>query len=201
MHIKIGIVGISGYGKSVLTGKLLRQFDRVIAFDPTGDEMFDDENMTEVYTNKQLDFHLKNAYESKYLIVLRPEIFQEYYYMIQTAAQAADCALIFDELAVFAPSNPRTSPIAIDGEYTNALYDIFLRGRKRGQSIIWNSQRGYSVNMTCRSQTHTYCVFRTIEERDLIAYGVPRPEFERVKRLKVGEFYSNNPEKINRLLQ
>lgn len=170
----LGILGMSGSGKSTFTEGIVRPLRRAVIFDYQHDDLFDGYEVV-----KSLKSYSDAVARDEFSVVFRAKRVTEYIEAIEhTADNVRDVSLVFDELAVYAPS--RRAP--------EVMSEVFFRGRRRGYSIIWNSHRPQGVDVDIRSQTHTYCVFQTVEPNDIKFLEIPPIERRDIKNFKWGEF-------------
>lgn len=173
-YINIGVLGMSGSGKTVMTEALIRPFDRLIVFDYQEDDAYDNYVVT---TNlSSLEKAVKT--QPEFAIALRGNtgFFIDSLHIVSQYAR--NCCIVFDEMSMYAPT--RNMP--------EAMKEIICRGRRKGYVLIWNTQRPKGVNAEVRSQTHAYIVFCMMETLDADYFEVDPQEKLALKQLKVGQF-------------
>lgn len=171
----VGVLGMSGFGKTVMCEALIRPLNRVIIFDYQHDDKYDS---YQIATTNKAFVELVSG-EEDLAVAFRGKKLFEYLDAIEyTADNVRDVCILFDEMSMYAPVR----------QVPESIKEIFFRGRRKGYSLIWNSHRPHAVDISVRSQTHSYVVFRTIEPLDHKALQIPPIEIPGISSLAVGEY-------------
>lgn len=162
----VAIFGITGSGKTTLTGKIAALFPRRILFDRLG-EHAGFEKVARTYEEFVQLYREAHAQDSFTILVrpkagLDPELLQEMVdailqlvYNVESHTQSG-IALIFEEAWLYAPLH-YISPW---------MQEVILTGRHYNISLIANSQRPAHVNKAVISQARHVFVGQFFEYRD-----------------------------------
>lgn len=171
----IGVLGMSGFGKTIFTEGLIRPCPRVAIFDYQDDDAYD--NYTIVQDIAALSAETKGRDE--FAVCFRGKRIYNYIEAIEyTAEKIRDAIIVFDEISVYAPAK----------KCPEVMNEFFFRGRRRGYKVLWNAQRAQSVDISVRAQTHAYVVFRTIEDHDLEYLKVPKIMWPEISNMDWGQY-------------
>lgn len=179
-RIRIGIIGQTGYGKTWLTKELLSRFSRVVIFDVSDDEAYDEYESVESYY-EMLDI-ITN--EKKFRIVCRFQKLSDYdiaarilYGLGHRERDLTKLLLVVDEISLLCDVRKMSA----------AWADIFQRGRRRKIGIIWNTQRPALVNRTVTALSFELIAFRCDELRDVEYFPKSVRQYN-FAAYKVGEY-------------
>jgi len=156
-RIIFGIMGMTGYGKTYLTRKIISQHKRYLVIDPKLDDHYD--SLFPLYNLKDV----ANALiQKEFQFVYRSEKFTSnmatfYEPLFRMMYLVPDVLMVVDEIPFF------MSPHYI----SPALQALFLRGSKTGVSILWNAQRPVHVHGDALSQSECVISFRQTHWNDL----------------------------------
>lgn len=138
----VGIIGMSGCGKTYKVAKLIKNQKRVVVFDPTCDPAFDFLFMVEQYETLA-----ESMSHEEFQVVYRPETFDEFDTAFYIMPCFRDYCFVVDEVSFFADSHV----------IHPALRDIAYMKRRRQQiCLLWTSQRPKMVNLALTSQTTVF---------------------------------------------
>lgn len=152
-HFIAGIIGTTGYGKTVLVREITRQFRRVIFLDVL-DEY---DNAVPVLSVPDFVEYIPLDDGGDLRLAVRLEKTEDYQYIFRALKYFRDIVLVVEEANIF------SSPYITD----DGLRELIFRGRRRGINIIWTSQRPASVGRDLTSQSTVLVAFRLLEPRDL----------------------------------
>lgn len=169
-----GILGVPGSGKTVFAERMLRGQKRVIIIDYQHDEAFDH---YEIITSLS-ELRAATVSYNEFNIVFRGKKDVDYYAAIDYITEVRNVVILLDELSVYAPVR----------ETPESIKELFFRGRRKGQVLIWTAQRAYTVSLDVRSVTHTFVVFQTQEERDLRYLQIEKKDYTKLRKLRVGQY-------------
>lgn len=171
-HAIVGIIGVTGYGKTTFARKLLRKSDRLVVFDPQDD--FDE--LTPVSTLHELAHILQ---DEEFRLAVRLENTDEYVQAAQVVGYYRGIDLLIDEANIWTRPNFTPEPFK----------QLIFRGRRREIRVVWTSQRPGLVSRDLSSQSMYLVTFRLIEPRDLTYLPSRwRNRAEELERLPVGEY-------------
>lgn len=155
--MRIGIVGNTGSGKTVFTKKLFQNlknsYKRIIIVDDLH-QFYEFDYSTDIKT-----FVDSINGKKKFVERVSFENFSDYdklFFVIWSFIP--NSLVIIDELALFCDSY----------NVSNNLRNIFQRGRPRGISVIWNTQRLANVNVNLVSQVDFLISFQS---RDILQFS------------------------------
>jgi DNA helicase HerA-like ATPase len=175
----LGIVGQTGSGKSQLTRELALKRDRVVIFDPTDDDKYD--NFFVVSNIREFcDAIVKSTFQ---IVARFPLDFDEveqsdYSAAFKTLYYIDNLLVVFDEISIFATSEYIPRPIA----------HLILRGRRPERAVLWNTQRPQLVNITVRSQSQAILTMYMEEPTDLRTYNTRLAKGREIAQLNTGEY-------------
>lgn len=171
---QLGIIGKTGFGKSLLCRNLIDDFSRVIVIDPH--DQFKDESLFSSYDIE--DFILKIGGKTNFRIKCTFASPEDEYNLFKICWNLQNYLLVIDEISLYADSY----------NINDYLNEIITRGRLRNISLLWNTQRPALISRTLTSQAWGLISFRLNDIADLKHISLPKADKEEILSLEKFNF-------------
>jgi hypothetical protein len=151
MYTQIGVLGTTGYGKTFLCEKLVKNQKRLICIDDY--QQFNVGYVANSFNEFVDMINEKDKFKIR-CVFYNEDDYEKLFFALK---QIKNFTLLIDEISFFADQY----------SINEDLKEIVTRGRHNNISVVWNTQRPQMINRVLTSQAYNLIIFRLSDVSDI----------------------------------